>query len=71
MPMHNFNLLSQNDISKDRKEGKDSRESSFSIDNKKRHMIDLEAIREISNTSAPFIGVSDDDDFVAAIDEFG
>lgn len=71
MPMHDFNLLSQNNIPKDRKEGKDSRERSLSIDNKKRYMIDLETIREISNTSPPFIGVRDDDDFVAAIDEFG
>ena len=71
MPMHDFNLLSQNNIPKDRKEGKDSRESSFSIDNKERYMIDLEAIGEISNTGAPLIGVGDDDDFMAAIDEFG
>lgn len=34
-------------------------------------MVDLEAIREISNTSSPFIGMGDDDDFMATIDELG
>ena len=34
-------------------------------------MIDLKAICEISNTGAPLIGVGDDDNFMAAIDEFG
>ena len=71
MPMHDFDLFSENNIPKDRKEGKDSRESSFSIDNKERHMVNLEAIREVSNTGSSFISVGDDDDFVAAINEFG
>lgn len=34
-------------------------------------MVDLEAIRKVSNAGPSFIGMSDDDDFVAAIDEFG
>lgn len=71
MPMHDLNLLSQNDISENREEGKDSRESSFPVDDKERHMIDLEAVCEIPNTSSPFISVGDDDDFVATVDELG
>ncbi len=71
VPMHNLNLLSENDISEYWEEGKDSRESSFSVDDKERHMVDLETIRKISNTSSPFIRVGDDDDFVATIDELG
>ena len=71
MPMHDFNLLSQDNIPENRKERKDSREGSFPIDNEERYMIDLETICEISNTGAPFIGVGDDDDFMATIDEFG
>ena len=69
--VHDFNLLSENDIPEYWKEGKDSRESSFSIDDKERYMVDLEAIRKVSNTRPSFIRVSDDDNFVAAIDEFG
>lgn len=34
-------------------------------------MVDLEAICEVPNTGPSFIRVGDDDDFVAAIDEFG
>ena len=71
VPMHNFDLLSENDISKYWEEGKDGRESSFSVDDKERHVIDLEAIRKISNTGSSFIRVGDDDDFVATIDELG
>ena len=70
VPMHDFNLLSQNDVSEYWEEGKDGRKSSFSIDDKERYMVDLETIGEIPNTSPPFICMGDDDDFVATIDEF-
>ena len=71
MPMHNFNLLSQNDVSEYREEGKDSRESGFSIDDKERHVVDFETIGEIPDTRSSLIGMGDDDDLVAAIDELG
>ncbi len=71
VPMNNLNLLSENDISEYWKEGKNSRESSFPVDDKERHMVDLETIRKISNTSSPFIRMSDDDNFMATIDELG
>ena len=71
MPMHDFNLLSQNDIPEYREEGKDSRESRFPIDDKERHMVDLETIREIPDTGSSLIRMGDDDDLVAAIDELG
>ena len=71
VPVYDLNPLSQDDISEYRKEGKDSRKSTFSVDDQKRHMIDFEAIGEISDTSSPFICMGDDDDFVAAIDELG
>ena len=71
MPMHNFNLLSQNDVPEYREEGKDSREGGFSIDDKERHMVDFETVREIPDTRSSLIGMGDDDDFVAAIDELG
>ena len=69
--MHNLDPLSEDDIPEYRKEGKHSRKSSFSIDDKERYMIDLEAIREISNTGPPFVRMGDDDDLVATIDELG
>lgn len=69
--MHDFDLLSYNDISEYWKEGEDSGKSSFSIDDKKRYMVDLEAIRKISNTSPPFVGMSDNDNLMASINKLG
>lgn len=71
MPMHDFDLLSEYNIPKYRKERKDSRESGFSIDDEERNMVDLEAVRKVSNAGSSFIRMSDDDDLVAAVDEFG
>ena len=71
VPMHDLNFLSKDDVSEYREEGKDSRESGFSIDDKERYMVDLEAIGKIPNSSPPFIGMGDDDDFMAAVDELG
>ena len=34
-------------------------------------MVDLEAVGEIADAGAAFVGVGDDDDFVAAVDELG
>lgn len=71
MPVYNFDLLSDDDISEDRKERKDCRHSRFSIYYKEGHMIYLKAIGQIPDTCPPFIRVSDDNNFVASIDEFG
>ena len=71
VPVYYFDLLSENDVSENGEEGKDGGESSFSIYDKERYMIDLEAIGEISNTSSPFVRMGDDDDFMATVDELG
>ena len=34
-------------------------------------MVDFEAVGEIADAGAAFVGVGDDDDFVAAVDELG
>lgn len=69
--MHNFNLLSHDDISKDRKEGKYCRKSSLSIYGQKRHMIDFEAIRQVADAGSSFVSVSYDNNFVASVDKLG
>lgn len=68
--MDNLNLLADDDVSKDGKERKNSRECCFSIDDKERNVIDFETIGEISHTSSSFIGVRDDDHFMASVDKF-
>lgn len=69
VPVHNLDFFSKNDISKYWKEGEDSRESCFSIDDKERYVIDFETVCEISNTSPPFICMRNDHDFMATINE--
>ena len=69
MPMYNLNPLSEDDIPENWEEGEDGRKSRFSVDDKKRNMVDLETVRKIANASSPFIRMSDDDDFMATVDE--
>ena len=71
MPMHDFNPLSQNNVPEYGKKGKDSRESRLPIDDKERHMVDLETIGKIADASTTLVCMGDDDDLVAAIDELG
>lgn len=44
MTMHDLNLLSNDDVSEDGKEGKYSRESGLSIYYEKRHMIHFKTV---------------------------
>ena len=69
--MHNLNLFSDDDISKNGKERKNSGESCFSIDDKEWDVIDFESIGQISHARPAFVGVGNNYDFVTAVDEFG
>ena len=71
MPMHNLNLLPQHHIPENREKRKHRRKRSFSVNYKERDVVDFEAICEIADAGAAFVGVGDDDDFVAAVDELG
>ena len=67
--MHNLNLLSYNNISEDGKKGENGWKGRGSIDNQKWHMVDFEAVCEISYACAPFICVCYDDDLVPSVYE--
>jgi hypothetical protein len=71
MAMYNLNLLSYNDISKDGKERKNSREGCCSIDDEKWYMVNLEAVGEVSHPSSSRISMRYYDDFVAAVNQLG
>lgn len=71
MAVHNLNFLPQYDVSEDGEEGKDCRERGFAIDDKEGDMVDFQSISEIADTSAAGVSMGDDDNFVAAVDEFG
>ena len=69
--MHYFNLLSNDDVSQNRKSGEDRWKSRLSIDDEKRNMVDLQAVCQVANASSSFVCMGDNDYFVTAIDEFG
>lgn len=68
--MHNLDAFANDNVPEDGEEGEDGRKGRFSIDDEERNVVDLESIRQVSNTCPASVGVCNDDDFVTAIDEF-
>lgn len=71
MAVHNIDALAQDDVAKNREEGEDGGEAGGPVNDEKRDMVDLESIGEIAHASTAVIRVSDDDDFVSPVPEFG
>lgn len=69
--MHDIDPFSQYNIPKNGEEREHSREGGAPVDDEKRYMINFQAVSEIPNPRSTFVGVRDDDDFVAAVDELG
>lgn len=67
MPMDDLDLLANDDVSEDGKEGEDCRKSRFPVDDKEGNVVDFETICKISNSGTALICMRDDDDFVSAI----
>lgn len=70
VPMDNLNLLSNDNIAEDWEEGEDGWESCLAEDDEEWHVVDLEAIGEVSHAGSSFVRVCDNDNLVATIDEF-
>jgi hypothetical protein len=69
MTMNYFNPLPKYDVPKYWEEGEDRWHRRLSVDDEKRYMVDLEAIGEVVHSCTAFVGMSDYDDLVAAVDE--
>jgi len=69
MAMNYLNLLANDNVSKYGEEREDCWEGCFSVDDQERNVVDFEAVCEIPNSSSSFICVSDDNNFVSAINE--
>lgn len=67
--VNDLDLLSDDNVAEDREEGEDRGKGALSVDNEKRDMVDLQAVREIAYPCPPFVRVCDDDDLVSAIDQ--
>jgi len=68
--MDYLDSFADHDIPEYGKEGEDGRKSRLAVDDEKWHVIDLEAICEMSYACSASVGMSDDNHLVAAIDEF-
>lgn len=67
--MHDLRTFAQDDVAKDRKEGKHCWHSSLAIDGEEGHIIDLETIRQISDSNSIVVRMCYDYDLVASIYE--
>jgi hypothetical protein len=70
MSMHDFNLLPKKNIPKDREEGEYGGERRLAVYHKKGDVVDLQAVGEVANTRPSIVGMRNDYDFVASVDEF-
>jgi hypothetical protein len=68
--VHDLNLLPDDNVAENREKGKHGREGRLPVDDEEGDMVDFESIGEVADSGAAFVGMSDDDDFMAAVDEF-
>ena len=71
VPMHYFDLFSDDDITEYWEEGKDSRKGCLPVDDQKGDMVDFESVGQIANPGTSFVGVRYDDNFMAAVNQLG
>jgi hypothetical protein len=69
MSMDDFDLFPDYNVPKYGKEGEDRWHGRFAVDDEEWNMVNLEAIGEVMNSGAPFVRVSDDNNFMASINE--
>lgn len=67
--MNNLDALTNADVAEDGEEGKYCGEGGLAVDDEEGHVVNLEAIGEVADALAVVVGVGDDDDLVAAVDE--
>jgi hypothetical protein len=70
MTVNNLDLFANNDIAEYGEEREECRHRGLAVDDEKRDMVDFEAVGEVAYAGAAFVGMGDDDNFVAAVDEF-
>jgi hypothetical protein len=70
MSMDYLDALTYYNISENGEEGENGGECGLAIDDEKGDVVDLEAVCKVPYTSSTGIGMGDDNDLVAAINEF-
>ena len=70
MTVHDLDTFAQHNGAEDGKEAEDCGECGFAVDDEEGDVVDFEAVGEVAHACAALVGVRDDYDFVAAVDEF-
>ena len=70
MAVDNLDFLPNDDVTEDGKGGEDGREGCLAIDGPKWNVVHLYAIGKVADAGAAWVGVGDDDDFMATVYEF-
>lgn len=71
MAVDDFDLLPDDNVAEYWEEREDCRERRLAIDDEEGNMIDLQPISQVSDASSASVGVGNDDDFVATVDQLG
>jgi len=67
--VHNFDLLSDHNVTEYWKEGENGRHCGLAIDDEEWDMVHLESIGEVSDATTTFVGMRYDDYLMASINE--
>ena len=75
MAVHDLDAFADEDLAQDGEGGEDGGEGGLAVHDPVREVVDLDAVGEVADAGAAgvigcAIGVGDDDDFVATVDEF-
>ena len=70
MSMYNPNALAYDNVAEDGEEGEDGGKGCFAVDDPEGDVVDFEAVGQVAYAFTAGVGVCDDNDFVAAVDEF-
>lgn len=70
MTVNNINILSNNNVPEYGEEREDGREGRLTVDDEEWDVVDLETVREVTNSGASFVCMRNDNHFVTAVYEF-
>lgn len=70
MTVYNIDVLPNDDVAEYGEEREDSGEGRFAVNDEEWDVVDLETVREVTNSGAPFVCMRYDNHFMTAVYEF-
>ena len=68
--MDDLDFLADDDVAEDGEGGEDGWEGGFAVDGPEGDVVHFDAVGEVTDASTAWVCMRDDNDFVAAVDEF-